>query len=192
MSKPQPVPLPQLLRMNRNAVTIYFSLRHLSGKLRRLSTTRARIAKICGLHADTITAGMKALASARWIRLQYGRFGVKTWYRISFPVFECFPAAEKTSHRKRNKRTRRSVPGHEKTGHSKAQLNRKNRPQVTVSCGRKNRPLPLKGDRGTLSPTLGAGANVPTPTRNKSEMERLQEVRREARAAIPAACEVAP
>lgn len=83
--KRRPWPLPKLLAENRNAIAVFAALRWLAGDHRQLNTTRRRIGEVCCMHEDTITSAMQTLHSASWIRLNYGRDGVKRWYRITFP-----------------------------------------------------------------------------------------------------------
>lgn len=106
--------------MNRNALTVYAVLRWLSGSKRQLSTTRARIAAECGLHKETISAAMQSLRAGRWLSLRYGRYGSKSWYRITFPGTGFFPlSASIPCGRKkppqgvnrRPRKTRRMEPG---------------------------------------------------------------------------------
>src|SRR5262249_23490665 len=102
MKRARPWPLDKLLVANRNAGTVYSALRWLAGDARRLSTTRKRIAAICGLYRDKITAAMHALSDAAWLALNYGRNGNRAWYRISFPEAGFFPVSVKTRHSKRS------------------------------------------------------------------------------------------
>ena len=133
----KPWPLDSLLKANRNAAGVYLALRWLAGKKRCLATTRRRIAEICPMHEDTISKAMRALADAGWIVLNYGRAGGKQWYRVSFPATkqQIFPGAVETGHRKK------------KQSHS-------NRPQGTIRCGRLNRPLFSKENKGANTPGL--------------------------------------
>jgi len=55
MKRRTPWPLDRLLAANRNALTVYATLRWLAGDVRKLGTTRARIADVCGLCDDTIS-----------------------------------------------------------------------------------------------------------------------------------------
>lgn len=79
-------PLPKLLAANRNTMTVYAALRWQSGEHRQLNTTRDRIAKVCGLHRETITDAIQALNQSGWVSVSYGRQGNRTWYRLTFPV----------------------------------------------------------------------------------------------------------
>ncbi len=145
--KRQPWPLPKLLERDRNAATVYAAIRWLAGNSRRLGATRERIAAVCGLYRDTISAAMHALAEAGWLTLNYGRQGVRTWYRLSFPVSGFFPVSAKPRYSKRAA-----------TG--------KNPLQQTVSCVGKNPTLSRKGEgrpsRLTRTDTLaGVEENAP-------------------------------
>jgi hypothetical protein len=122
-------------------MTVYGSLRWLSGLSRRLCCTRRRITEICGLHEDTITKAMKALNEAGWVEVNYGRHRKRTWYRLSFPKIEFFPVAEKL-------------------GGSAGDRSRKKRPQQRQSCGRKNRLHSLEGVGASFgpAPTTDCGA----------------------------------
>lgn len=140
MTRPRrstPWAIPKLLAANRNALTVYAVLRFLAGDSRRYSTTRQRIADVCGLSLRAIGFAVQALNEAGWLTLNYGRQGIKTWYRLTFPVVGFLPVVRKTYHSKR-----KSVS--------------KNIPQQTVCCGTKNIPHPRKG--------VGATRPAPTPT----------------------------
>ena len=108
-------PLNKLLEKNRNAMTVYSTLRWLAGDRRQLNTTRARINEVCGLHIQTISKAISALNESRWITLNYGRHQNRCWYRFTFPCERFFPlCTEKTCTGKgsegRNKRTQRGRP----------------------------------------------------------------------------------
>ena len=95
MKRRAPWPLPKLLATSRNALTVYGTLRYLAGDTRQLSTTRGRIRAVCGLSEDTVSQAMTALDKAGWVRVGYGRFGNRTWYRLVFPVPGFFPCTGK-------------------------------------------------------------------------------------------------
>jgi len=162
--KRRPWPLPRLLAANHNTITVYAALRWLSGEKRQLNTTRQRIAEVCGLHEDTITAAIRTLADAHWIALNYGRAGHRIWYRLSFPVAGFFPVAVQTGLR---------------DGSSGGQ----NRPQGTVPCGRSNRPHPLKGigavPAAAPSP-LSGGASAPAPNLREHPAAKIERERMKA------------
>ena len=140
----KPWPLPKLLGQNRCAITVYAALRWLSGDVRRLETTRDRITEVCGLHRDTISAAMKVLDKAGWVRLNYGRAGTRTWYRLSFPVQAFFPETGPSGHRKAKFAP---FPGAVGTGSRREGGNGQNRSQEARSCGGSNRlPPPLRGE----------------------------------------------
>ena len=101
MKKSAPWPLAKLLAKNRNALTVYGTLRWLAGDSRQLFTTRRTLRATCGLAEDTISAAMTALDSGGWVTVSYGRDGPRTWYRLSFPVPGFFPVPAKRRHRGR-------------------------------------------------------------------------------------------
>ena len=138
MSRPRrrhPWALPKLLAGNRNALTVYGTLRWLSGESRRYATTRQRIADVCGLSLRSIGEAVQALDEAGWLTVNYGRQGLKSWYRLTFPVVGFFPVVRKTYH-------------------SKPKSVSKNIPQQTVCCGTKNIPHTLKGIGACTAPPL--------------------------------------
>ena len=101
---PVPWSLGRLLEADRNALTVYGSLRWLSGSSRRLCCTRGRIKNVCNLHKDTITKAMKALNESRWVIVNYGRERNRIWYRLSFPTTDFFSVAEKSGPRAKIRR----------------------------------------------------------------------------------------
>jgi len=122
----RPWPLPKLLATNRNALTVYGVLKFIAGEARRCSATRQRIADVCGLSLRTIGDAVGVLNEARWLAVNYGRQGMKTWYRFTFPVVGFFPVVRKTTH-------------------SKGKSMSKNDTQQIVSCMSKNDTQSLKG-----------------------------------------------
>ena len=99
MNHKRPIQLPGLLKRDRNAVTVYFSLRWMAGGSRQLNTTRQRIADVCGLSPKRITAAMTALHEAGWLIRRYGRNGKRAWYRLVLRGFGLFPEGRKTTFR---------------------------------------------------------------------------------------------
>ena len=154
-------PLGILLRQDRNAMTVYSSLRWMAGDGRQLGTTRARIREVCHHSDKVITSAMNALDAAGWIKRSYGRSGNVTWYRISFPKTDFFPVGRKTTPR-------------EKRGGSK------NGPQGSRRCGSKNDPHVLT-DIGRNSNALnGTSESAPRYEEHPSvriERERLRIAR---------------
>lgn len=96
-----PIPLPDLLLLNRNAATVYAALRYLAGDKRQLRITRRRITEVCSLSKDVVTAAVTALHDGRWIVRRRGMMPGRRWYRITFPNVVTFPWAAKTSLRKK-------------------------------------------------------------------------------------------
>jgi hypothetical protein len=133
-----PWALPKLLAANRNALTVYAVLRFLAGDSRRYATTRQRIADVCGLSLRSIGEAVQALDEAGWLTMNYGRQGLKSWYRLTFPVVGFFPVVRKTYH-------------------SKPKSVSKNIPQQTVCCVSKNSTHSLNGVGASYGP-------APTPT----------------------------
>lgn len=125
-----PIPLPDLLLSNRNAATVYATLRWLAGAKHQLRTTRQRITEVCGLSKDIVTAAVKALHDGRWIVRRYGAVTNRRWYRISFSNVVTFPWAAKTSLRKKS--------------NPKCKAGKK-RSKGARPLSQKNRSNPLKG-----------------------------------------------
>lgn len=111
MNRRAPLPLPELLAMNRNAVTVYAALRSLAGERRQLFTTRRTIRELCGLSEDTISGAMTALGKAGWMCVNYGRQGRRTWYRLTFPVPGFFPVPAKRRHREGTRDPKKAAQG---------------------------------------------------------------------------------
>ncbi len=155
MKRKRPWSLEKVLAANRNAITVYAALRWLAGDVRRLGTTRQRIAEVCGLYRDTISAALHALSEAGWLVLRYGRQGVRTWYRITFPVSGFFPVSPKT------RASKRAATGKSPT-------------QETVSCVGENPTHPLKGIGTDGAPTRRP--SVPDATA-EIERRRMAEIR---------------
>jgi len=168
-----PKSLPDLLKMNRNALTVYGSLRWLSNERRQLNTTRRRIADVCHLSEKRITDAMQALHDGGWVSVNYGRQGIKTWYRLSFPVGRFSPVVRKTTHRERR-------------------VVAQNDPQGTRPCGTENVPHTLKGIGRTAPPFTPVGEGVghaPLTAEHPAariERERLAEIRKARETSTPA------
>lgn len=140
-----PWPPDELLAANRNAMTVYGVLRWLSGERRQLATTRKSIRGVCRLSEDTISEAMTALDSAGWVSVGYGREGVRTWYRLTFPVADFFPVPAKGRHRK-------------------GKVSRKKAAQRASPCtGKKAAPSLRKGAACADAPSAPHGASVPAP-----------------------------
>jgi hypothetical protein len=155
-----PWPLPKLLKMNRNAVTIYISLRWLAGDRRQLNTTRAGIKAVCSLGVKTISAAMQALSDARWIRLNYGRYENKSWYRITFPC-DTFFSLQGAPRRRNPSRAKKTPQGPPREG-------RKTPHRGVRPCRAKNDLHTLKGIGASLQPPpltadAGGGSGPPAP-----------------------------
>lgn len=166
MKQHRPKSLPDLLTMNRNAGTVYIALRWLSGERRQLNTTRRRIADVCRISSKRISQAMQALDECGWVRVNYGRQGIKTWYRLSFPVGGFLPVVTKTTYRERK-------------------VVDKNDPQGTRPCGDENDPHTLKGiGRPTAPPLCPSGQGGAATHQSEEhpatriERERLAEIRR--------------
>ncbi len=86
MKHKPPWTLPNLLAANRNAVTVYAALCWLAKGRRQISVMRKGIAEVCNLYKDTIGKSVKVLDESGWLRLRYGRYGGKSWYRITLLV----------------------------------------------------------------------------------------------------------
>ena len=152
----KPTPLPELLERNRNAATVYLALRCLSGERRRLSTTRARIAALCWLSPKRISEAMTALDECGWVAVNYGRAGIKRWYRLTFPMGHFLPMVTKTTL-------------------SKCKVGVKNDPKQTVCYGDKNDPLSLKRDSDAPTPSpIGSAGRSPV---EEIEHRRLSEIK---------------
>jgi len=136
---PVPASLPDLLRLNRNAITVYAALRWMAGAKRQLGTGRKRIRGVCGLCAETITDAMTGLKEAGWIILNYGRKGNHTWYRITFPFDGLLPGKDKIHSREER-------------------MDRKNRSQGSEPWEGKN-PSPLLERERRLSPSSSPSAS---------------------------------
>lgn len=77
---------------------------------------------MCNLYKDTIGRAVKVLNEGGWLRLRYGRYGAKSWYRITLLVKD-FPLCPQ-------KPDTRKVAGAAKTRH-----------KDPSPCVRKNPPL---------------------------------------------------
>lgn len=157
----KPWTLDKLMAANRNAATVYLTLRWLAGGKRQLNTTRAKVSSVCGLHRQRISEAMTALGNAGWVKVNYGRAGIKRWYRLTIEM-DFFPMTMKTTHRE-------SKSVHE------------NRPKGTVPYDHENRPLSLKrGTRhATSPPAVASGTAAPVQESNaaKIERERMEQIR---------------
>lgn len=150
-------PLPELLKLNRNAATVYMALRWIAGERRQLNITRDKIRAVCGLHIRRISEAMAALDECGWVVVNYGRHGIKTWYRLSFPVGQIFPVCMKTAHRERKVSDKKSTQG-------------------TVRCVYENDPQSLK--RLGECPA-SSGGHVATTTESPAariERERMAQI----------------
>ena len=122
-SKPQtstPWSLPELLKADRNAITVYVALRYLSGTKRQITTTRAGITAVCGLHKQTITKAMNVLGKANWVKVRYRHEPGRQWYALSFPkrffyeddffgLIGSHPRRKNRPHRERSMRTKKTT-----------------------------------------------------------------------------------
>lgn len=133
--------LDDLLAADRNAATVYIAIRWLAAGRRRWQGTRKTLAGVCGLHRQTITKAVAALAEGGWLTLSYGRRGGKSWYELTFGE-AVLPEAGKT------------VP-------CGASNRRKNRPQSRVVRERKNRP-PFSIEKDASAGRAAAGGG-PAP-----------------------------
>jgi len=75
-------PLPKLLATCRHAGAVALALAWLAQGGRQVNTTRKTIREVCGLSEKLITAGIHSLKRAGWIRVAYGFYRSRTWYRI--------------------------------------------------------------------------------------------------------------
>ena len=145
------------MRTNRNAMTVYMTLRWLAGGRRAVQTTRARITEVCELSSKRISAAMTALNAAGWVHLNYGRTVNRSWYRVSFVEISQLPVGLKTTHRSARKR---HPPVGPKTTHRDATGGAENDLQECNPCRAENDPLTLKGKGRPTAPPLtphGAG-----------------------------------
>lgn len=179
-----PWPLDRLVAEDRNAITVYVTLRWLVGSSRQLNTTRETIRSWCGLSLKLISSSMTALDKTGWVSVNYAREGVRTWFRLTFPksADAFFPLLPETM----LGRKKGNFPVGRKTTHRGATRGSKNDPQGTSRCGSKN-DLP-SSKRGTatataLPPPIGVGsasASVPCPQPNRvarKEREMMAEIR---------------
>lgn len=134
------ISLPRLLARHPHAITVYAAVRWLAGDRRQISPTRSQIADVCYRSERLVGAALGALHEAGWIRLNYGRDGKRTWYRISFPVVGFWPVVSKTAHRDRARMS-------------------KNDTQRSRPCGTRNIPPSPIGEEG------GPSAGPPRPRR---------------------------
>ena len=111
--KGKPKPLPDLLALNRNAATVYLAIRWLAGDRRQVNTTRAKIAAVCGLCKRAITDAVQALGECGWVRVSYGRQGLRSWYRLTLNagVSWIFPVCHKTTHREAKSVSKKGTQG---------------------------------------------------------------------------------
>jgi hypothetical protein len=173
VKKHRPKSLPDLLKMNRNAGTVYLALRSLSGERRQLNTTRQRITNLIHLSEKRISQAMQALDECGWVKVNYGRQGIKSWYRLSFPVGDFLPVVTKTTYRGRK-------------------VVDKNDLQGTRPCGDENDPHTLKGIGRTappFTPVGEGGGHAPLTGEHPSariERERLAEIRKVRESGTPA------
>jgi hypothetical protein len=157
--------LPELLASDRNAGTVFLVVVVLAGGKRQVSTTRTRIAELCGLSLRRIGTAVNALHEAGWIWRTYGRHGVKTWFRIMLPKIDLSPVVSKTTHRARKPPR---VPVVRKATHSAARSVSQNDTQGRVPCGIENDTLCPKGQIGAVPaaaplPLEGARRAAPAP-----------------------------
>lgn len=172
-------PLPELLRRNRNAATVYTALVILAEGKRQVNGTRARIAKQCGLAVRTIGMAVEALHEAHWIHRAYGRRGPRTWYRISLRENGLFAVVAKTTHRGARKT---HPPVVRKATHSAASGVSKNDTQRASRCGTKN-DTPLLEKRGAVPAAAPGVATAPAQNADEHpsariEREKLAAIRR--------------
>lgn len=155
-----PLPLPELIQRNRNAATVYLSLRYLAGDSRQLRTTRAKIGHVCGLHRETITKAVRVLHDGRWIKRSWGRAVNRRWYRITFVEISVLPWVGKTV---LSATSKTHSPKAGKTDPSARSKERKNRPKRSLPLGRKNRRISLERERrDPAAPEVAAGRCLAT------------------------------
>jgi hypothetical protein len=111
MKRRTPWPLAKLLAECRNAATVYLTLLWLAGERRQVCCTRARIADVCGLYRDTITAALQSLDRAGWVRVGHGHAPARRWYRLTLAKLPPFPWAVKTRSRDASKTGKKPLKG---------------------------------------------------------------------------------
>jgi hypothetical protein len=159
--------VPELLRADRNAVTIFIILIHLAGGRRQLWTTRKRIREVCRLPLRRVTLGINALHRAGWIIRKYRRHGIKQFYVIVLPTIDFAPIVlrpdatssevSKPTHRGR------SAPlssEDQKRTHRGAKSMRKNDPQRRPLCGIKTEPPSLEEGGSPSADTEGTAPKI--------------------------------
>ncbi len=180
MSKQRSKTLPDILKADRNAGTVYLVIRCLSNGSRRLSTTRGRISEVCGLSPRRIGAAINTLHSAGWVVRNYGYREGQSWYRLTLPQFDPLHVCLKTTHMK-SKRTHVHVCP--KTTHMKPKPMSKNDTHETITCVSENdTPLPKGKVGGHPSPKV-EGAPPPDTTSMRTvaghelEAQKLRRIR---------------
>ena len=155
--------LPELMKANRNAATVYLAVVWLASGRRQVGTTRARIRAACRLSERCIGAALEALHEASWIVRRYSRAGHKTWYRLTLidgAAVDFGAVVRKTRHRELCKKS-------------------KNVPQGIERCGTKIVPHSRKGVGGDPAPSRGdpAPATIGEHPSVRIESERLAAIR---------------
>ncbi len=158
MSRP-PWTIQPMLRENRHALTVLGVLRGLARGSRQLSPLREEVASIAGLSERIVGDAIAALHKGHWINRQYGREGLKTWYRITLPEVCWSPVCRKSTPRARTKMSKNSTQG-------------------KFPCMSKNDILPPKGGRGVPKrrrPPADAGASTGRPKETRAPKQTTEE-----------------
>lgn len=165
--KQRSLPLPKLLRFNRNAATVFLAVLYLSEGKRQIGVTRGRISAVCGLSQRVIGEAIEALDAAGWLKRRYGRAGNRAWYRLGLPAVDLRPVVG-------------FRPVCRKTTHREASGTSKNDTQGSGPCGTKNDTHPLEGIGAVPAAALiGASAPAHKPHEDpaaKIERKRMEEI----------------
>ncbi len=153
MKPPRRWTIERMLSADRNALTVFATIRGMARGARQLSPTREAIGRVCSLGDRAIGRAITALHKGQWLNRAYGRQGHRAWYRITLPVYEWFPVVSKTTHRETGRVSPES-------------------PQGPFPCGIKKVPPPRRGEGRSTAPALPAGATDPKHQEQPSYVPR--------------------
>jgi hypothetical protein len=167
----RPKTLPELLKADRNAATVFAAVVYLAKGQRRIAAKRAEISGICGLIGRRITTALQALDKGGWLIRSYiwNRKDDRTssLYLFTLPLVKLPGMGSRRPPTSRKPASTKSVKVEKRTSHPRVR-------RSFFDMGRSENDLLLPKGSKVVPPALNSGEDTTPVLMAGHELERLK------------------